>query len=114
MVAQVRRKHPVRCSMARGAISVAVFQEVLFSEFPWVPGCGLGFCFPNFRGLGISVVSDFPGSQNSSGPEGYFGFRLRIWFAPRGIRRVRTGSSANRLISYYLRNYETNFYCVEI
>ena len=77
--------------MARGAISVAVFQEVLFSvglsEFLWVPGCGLSSEFPwsqDFRGLKISVATrfvfrisvvsnfrglEFPWSQNFRGLE---------------------------------------------
>ena len=62
IVSFIPRKHPVRCSMARGAISVAVsgfkrfcfpnsvvseFQEVLFSEFPWSR---------DFRGLEFSLA----------------------------------------------------------
>ena len=91
MVAQVRRKHPVRCSMARGAISVGLritgcglgIQEVLFSEFPWSQNFrrsqdSRGFVFR------ISVVSEFP----------------EIWFAPLGIRVERPGKSPNGSSSY--------------
>ena len=91
MVAQVRRKHPVRCSMARGAISVGLrvwgvvseclgrIQEVLFSEFPWSQDFGFMFSV----GFGI-LNSDF-----------------RIWYAPLGIRVERPGKFANDLIPYY-------------